>query len=218
MVVQDLLSNQLPEITDINLVNGNGVNGWGGVFGNLLRFLDAPALLVYDKRNVRLQEGWDEVRRMVREQNRVPKWSETPLASLLEEVTARRGQSSQHGDHELRQVLTVLRKQVLATRDPALALRVHLFGLIREDIVDYLPVTSFPKALELGDDWAEVRKQFRKKFGDRATGEKFKDVVGVFESSVKKAIADNMDRVEPELAELADLIRRLVDEQENPPL
>lgn len=213
MVVEDLLSHQIPEISDVNLVNGNGVNGWGGVFGNLLRFVDAPVLLVYDKRNDALEEAWDDVRRVIRERGQIPKWSKTPLARLLNDVSMRRKRGVQSGDHELQQVLKVLRKQVLDSGDTALAKRVHLRGLARDDIVDYLPIDSFPAALGWGRDWSSARERFRAKFGRLANGEKFKVEMGIDEKSVRRAILENADHVDRELAELVNVVRRLAAEQ-----
>lgn len=215
MVLQDILSNQIPEIRDVNLINGNGVNGWSGVFANLLRFMNAPVLLVYDKRNSRLEDAWTEVRSLISARRQIPNWGKTPLAPLLDEVRSRR-KGALAGDHELRQVLTVLQKQVLGRRDIDLALRVHLFGLEREDIVDYLPIASFPEALKFGSDWAAVHNGVRKKFGPHVSGERFKELVRINEKSVQRAISDNLDRVEPELGDLVNMIRRLISLEATP--
>ena len=107
----------------------------------------------------------------------------------------------------------LLQFQVLGTGDPSLVSRVHLFGLERDDIVDYLPVASFPKASALGDNWTSVRQAYRKLNTGGVSGEKFKADLGITEDAVRRAIAGNLDHVDPELARLLGLIRRLVDDQ-----
>jgi hypothetical protein len=83
-----------------------------------------------------------------------------------------------------------------------------LCGLRENDVVDYLPIKSFPKASQYGETWKEVHDRFRAQNKNRS-GENFKTVFEINETSVRRAIKDNADFVHEELGNLANLIRKL---------
>jgi hypothetical protein len=83
-----------------------------------------------------------------------------------------------------------------------------LCGLREDDVVDYLPIKSFPKAAQYGETWTEVHAQFRAQNKYRS-GENFKKLLGIDGTSVRRAIKENSDFIHEELAELTNLIRNL---------
>ena len=206
LVIADVIRQQIPDIPDINIINGNGVNSWGGIIGNSLRLFDAPILLIYDKKSNELEEAWKKVVDQTNENGARPAWAKTGLSRLLSEVENRKNRPH-HGDHELMQILNVFKHHVFKS-DKNLIRRVHLCGLREDDVVDYLPIKSFPKASQYGETWAEVHAQFRAQNKNRS-GENFKKLLGIDGTSVRRAIKENADFVHEELAELTNLIRNL---------
>ena len=206
LVIADVIRQQIPDIPDINIINGNGVNSWGGIIGNSLRLFDAPILLIYDKKSDELEEAWKKVVDQTNENGARPAWPKTGLSRLLSEVESRKNRPH-HGDHELLQILNVFKHHVFKS-DKGLIRRIHLCGLRENDVVDYLPVKSFPKAAQYGETWTEVHAQFRAQNKNRS-GENFKKLLGIDGTSVRRAIKENADFVHEELAELTNLIRNL---------
>jgi len=206
LVIADVIRQQIPDIPDINIINGNGVNSWGGIIGNSLRLFDTPILLIYDKKSDELEEAWKKVVDHTNESGVRPAWAKTGLSRLLSEVENRKNRPH-HGDHELLQILNVFKHHVFKS-DKNLIRRVHLCGLREDDVVDYLPIKSFPKASQYGETWTEVHAQFRAQNKNRS-GENFKKLLGIDGTSVRRAIKENADFVHEELAELTNLIRNL---------
>ena len=206
LVIADVIRQQIPDIPDINIINGNGVNSWGGIIGNSLRLFDAPILLIYDKKSDELEEAWKKVVDQTNENGARPAWPKTGLSRLLSEVENRKNRPH-HGDHELLQILNVFKHHVFKS-DKGLIRRIHLCGLLEDDVVDYLPIKSFPKAAQYGETWTEVHAQFRAQNKNRS-GENFKKLLGIDGTSVRRAIKENSDFIHEELAELTNLIRNL---------
>jgi hypothetical protein len=206
LVIADVIRQQIPDIPDINIINGNGVNSWGGIIGNSLRLFDAPILLIYDKKSNELEDAWKTVVDQTIENGVRPAWGKTGLSRLRSEVEKRK-RTPHHGDHELLQILNVFKHHVFKS-DKTLIRRIHLCGLRENDVVDYLPIKSFPKASQYGETWKEVHDRFRAQNKNRS-GENFKTLFEINETSVRRAIKDNADFVHEELGNLANLIRKL---------
>ena len=206
LVIADVIRQQIPDIPDINIINGNGVNSWGGIIGNSLRLFDAPILLIYDKKSNELEDAWKTVVDQTIENGVRPAWGKTGLSRLRSEVEKRK-RTPHHGDHELLQILNVFKHHVFKS-DKTLIRRIHLCGLRENDVVDYLPIKSFPKASQYGETWNEVHDRFRAQNKNRS-GENFKTLFEINETSVRRAIKDNADFVHEELGNLANLIRKL---------
>lgn len=208
MIIGELLREQVPEVPDINIVMGNGVNSWGAIVANTLRFIDAPILMVYDKRNDALEDAWSEIVTKHRETGTAPAWKKTGLSLLNQELDGRKHRP-QTGDHELTQILKILRHQVYGA-DRSLVSRVHLFGIQPEDIVDCLPISAFPKAAHHGN-WRNARESF-KKSPRRGGGEAFKNEMGIDGDSVRIGMARAGDAVHPELVRLIQYVRTILNQ------
>jgi hypothetical protein len=209
LVISDALRDQIPEIRDVELVNGRGLYAWSGIIANSLRFLDAPILLVHDKRDEQLEDQWKRIQDSFIRTGRLPNWGDTGLSAMLSNLKVRKHKGrSEKSDGELERLLWLLKNNVF-DRDHSQALRIHIFGLDCDDIVDLLPISSFPKANGFRD-WTSAHSDFDKRH-PRAGGEKFKLELDIHDRSVQAAVARNKDAVHPELGRLVDAVRSLLD-------
>jgi hypothetical protein len=209
LIIGDVLKDQIPEMRDVEIVNGGGVNAWSGIIANSLRFLDAPVLLVHDKRNSELEREWARHQGVHRRTGRLPNWGDTGLSAMLTDLGFRRHKGrSNKGDGELERLLWLLKDNVF-DRDQSLASRIFVFGLECDDIVDLLPISSFPKARRFAS-WAAAHDDFDTRH-PRAGGEKFKYEFGIKDRSVGDALKATMDSVHPELGRLCEAVRYLLD-------
>lgn len=209
LIVRDLLSNQIPEIRDLDIVNGHGLYGWSGIVANSLRFLDSPILLVHDKRDGELEEQWRKLQNSYIRTGRLPTWGDTPLSTMLWNIRSRRSNNrSIKSDGELEKLLLLLRNNVF-DRDQNLAPRIYIFGLECDDIIDLLPISSFPKAVRFGN-WATAHTDFEQK-RPHSRGEAFKQEFGITDRTIQNAVAQNKDTVHAELSRLVSSVRHLLD-------
>jgi len=208
-IISDLLEGQIPAIRDIDLVNGQGLYGWSGIFATSLRFLDAPVLLVHDKRNQKLEDEWRKVQETFAKTRRLPDWGSTGLARMLTEIKQRKSDRSwKKGDGELEKLLWFLKNNAFE-RDHAQVERIFIFGLDCDDIVDLLPIASFPKAATFSN-WQDAHAATDVK-NPFAGGEAFKAQFGINIGSVKRAMDQNRDAVHPEFGRLIQEVRRFLE-------
>jgi len=209
LVITRLLENQIPEITDVDIVNGRGVNAWSGIIANSLRFLDAPVLLVHDKKDLELETQWRTLQETFSKTGRLPAWGDTGLSAMLSDLGQRRSEfASRAGDSELERMLWLLRDNVFDA-DHSQAQRLHIFGLDCDDIVDLLPVTAFPKAKKF-TNWSDAHADFRRR-SPREGASKFKSEFGINDRTVREALKKSADSVHPELARLVGAVRELLE-------
>jgi hypothetical protein len=210
LVISDLLKNQVPELNDIEIVNARGLYGWSGLYANWLRHLDAPVLLVHDKRNQELEENWRLCQRQVEETGSLKPWERSWFESERGKAEYRSSRGEwRPGDGELLQVLYLLRDNIFRG-DNLQAKRVHIFGLSCEDIVDLLPISEFENAARSYSCWEDAHREFRKK-SPKGSSKKFKKDLDINEKTVRSALSNNQDHVVPELGRLLGEIRRLLD-------
>ena len=74
--------------------------------------------------------------------------------------------------------------------------RIHLHGVQAADIVDCLPINSFPNTRPFGS-WKKLREE-----NAHLNSNEFKNAFGINNSSVQRAVNDAFDSVHPELQRL----------------
>ena len=208
LLVTDLLERQSIFGDAVNIVNGRGLYAWSGIYANTLKWLSAPILLVHDKRDIELESAWRNFKTNCIELDEIPSWSKTKLSQLLGQLNKRKFEKKQKvGDSETHRLLLLLR-EVVQSGDAVQIGRIHLRGLVCEDIVDLLPIKCFPK---LADhvSWESAHEHFRK-IHPHASGEKFKSDYGINTDSVKKALLASVDNVHEELQRLYNEVKILL--------
>jgi len=204
IVMRNLLKDQIPEIPDIEIANGNSPQARNGIFANMLRFLDSPVLVVHDKRNRELEDNWSALRARFAKDGTLPEWRFTELRKMqLDVKTRRKEKKKRRGDDELETLLYLLQNNVFAEGSEHQAGRLSIFGLECTDIADLLPIQSFPLAHKNHDSWEAAHQEFS------GTGEEFKSKYGIYSSSIEKALEDS-DSIHDELVRLLRHVRELL--------
>jgi hypothetical protein len=191
-------------IDSAEFVNGRGIWAFVGIWENVLRFLNAPVFVVYDKRNQNLEAAWNDYKSLVKRGDSSPDpWNRTIFRKMLSDVyDRRRNRSEEEGDRELEGLLCFLRS-VLESKSVSMrncVERVHLLGLACDDIVDLLPINAFPKASSLGGDWASIRANWLSGQTSRPKGAEFKRLAGIDSRSIQSALEMlTCESLDPEL-------------------
>ena len=197
----------------IDILTQDGLYGLTSFWGNVLSHLDAPVLLVYDKRNQSFEKAWSEIQAFVKKsQISMDIWSQFPaIKDLYSAVRGRMRRSAREfGDTELKcicELVSHISKSPNKKRDVG---RLHFHGIEYPDIVDCLPITSFPKASKSVnnkkfDSWKSLRDEI-----PNMHPEAFKHEYGITNRSVEKASAD-MKSVDEELKRLLARVQGLIE-------
>jgi len=197
----------------IDILTQDGLYGLTSFWGNVLSHLDAPVLLVYDKRNQPFEKAWSETQVFVKKsQISMDIWSQFPaIKDLYSAVKGRmRRNAREFGDTELKCICELVRhisKSPNTKRDVG---RLHFHGIEYPDIVDCLDIANFPKASQSVKNkkfgsWKSLRDE-----NPNMHPEAFKHEYGITNRSVEKAAAD-MKSVDEELKRLLARVQGLIE-------
>lgn len=197
----------------IDILTQDGLYGLTSFWGNVLSHLDAPVLIVYDKRNQSFEKVWSEIQALVKKsQISMDIWSQFPaIKDLYFAVKERmRRNAREFGDTELKCICELVRhisKSPNKKRDVG---RLHFHGIEYPDIVDSLDIANFPKASKSVKNkkfgsWKSLRDE-----NPNMHPETFKHEYGITNRSVEKAAAD-MKSVDEELKRLLARVQGLIE-------
>ena len=184
---------------DVEIINLNGLYGLSNFWRAYLQHEIANVLLVYDKFNPQLEKAWLNI-----QQKRInAKIVENIWANSEIDLMQRQCQQRQRehrfapGDTELN-TLAFLLKEVLISNENQIRniQRLHLHGVQVPDIVDCLPINSFPNTKPFGS-WNKLREE-----NAHLRSSEFKTEFGINNASVEKAVRETFDSVHPELQRL----------------
>jgi energy-coupling factor transporter ATP-binding protein EcfA2 len=199
-------------ISGIEIMNGRGVFSFAGIWENVLRFLDAPVFVMYDKRNEEFESEWKRMsERVLSPQQDLVSWSTSRFAEMLKEVEQRfRDRKTRKGDSELENILKLVRS-VMTSEGVALSKsmsRVRFLGVECEDVVDLLPIRCFPKAIAIASDWPGVHERWAQHRSRPKEQRGFKEHFGINERSIRTAVRSmTKDDIHPELSRVLRSIR-----------
>lgn len=199
---------------DVEIVHADGLFGITGLWRSWLRHETADVILVYDKRNPDLEAEWETLCSGVRNSklkidpwNRYPAIEKTHAACKSRINSAYKDRSRQlPGDTELNKICYFL-KEVVKSGFRSLPLdqfaqslsRIHLHGLEAPDVVDLLPISSFPRATGY-QSWGQLRGNPEH---EELLGTSFKNKFGINSESIGKAIEEGIsNQIHPELQRL----------------
>jgi hypothetical protein len=203
-----------PPVEGVDVINARGIWSYSGIWSNVLRLLEAPVVVMYDKQSAVFEDEWRKFSKAVNTQDPLrPAWRDTGFASMLEDVQSRRREhESQSGDDELANILGFAKSVILddsGLLGPVVQ-RIDFLGLQCHDIVDLLPVSAFPKAIAVGRTWDEVRTWWSQHPRTDRRSTDFKKHFGINERSVKTAVERiDLSDPHPEILRIAEAIRLL---------
>ena len=195
--------------SEIVIVNLEGLHGLSGVWRTYLQYENADVLIVYDKRNVELENEWREIKRKSSNARIVENlWIKYPKINDMLTLCNRRGRErrSISGDTELEKIAYMLKGILTQNENQIKSIkRLHFHGIDVPDVVDCLPIRAFPKANKY-KSWNELREA-NPDLGSR----KFKYEFGINETSIAKAVNEFSDEVHYELQRLHSTIRGIIE-------
>lgn len=164
------------------LMTANGINNYSLAWEICIRLFAMPVLMVYDKRDVRLESCLHKLQNLPRVADA---WTESGLAALSQDLKTSKKQSYRKhlplpdGHHELGKMLDLI-KEVIRNGG---ADRLIIFGLDVPDIVDCLDPQKFKDVT----NWAEAHESARR---ENLNGEGFKKKHGINLDSITRALDD----------------------------
>lgn len=202
-IFNDLLKADVKTSEAIRMFSSAGTFGFTGIW-ETLRLLNAPILIIYDKKSVELETAWTQIQlASLDSKNRLSLWNDYGIKKLFNQVK-RRSKEKIHGDTELRSLLYLL-KLVLESDDCRQnALRIFLHGVAYPDIVDALPVHDFGKGKKY-KSWSDARSEL----GNPLPTD-FKYQMGIYEESVQDSLKRIKNHKDPELLKIREKIHSLL--------
>ena len=164
------------------LMTANGINNYSLAWEICIRLFAMPVLMVYDKRDVRLESCLQKLQSLPRTADG---WTESGLEELSRDLKISKKQSyKKHlplpdGHHELGKMLDLM-KQVIRNGGVD---RLIILGLDVPDIVDCLDPQKFKDVT----NWAEAHESARR---ENLNGEGFKKKHGINVGSITRALDD----------------------------
>lgn len=209
LIFKHLLATNFQIDTEIAWYRMDGLHALPSSWRNELQYEDADVLIVYDKRNIELEKEWSEIKRRSSRAKLVENlWDKYPKINDMLKLCKSRGhvRQSLRGDTELKKIGYVL-EDILTQNENQIKniKRLHLHGIDVPDIVDCLPIASFPKARKY-KTWIELREA-----NSKLSSEKFKSEFDINIASIKKALNDVSDEVHEELQRLFASIKGIIE-------
>jgi hypothetical protein len=151
----------------IHITHATGLDGFQGVWNNMLRLFDAKVLFVYDKKDSEIESKWQTIKDDLKVNPNTAR-PYLPLQQLLNDTKQPKRYSV--GDHEKVKILYLLQD---VCKYKGGIMRVDIHGIAYDDIVDTLPIKHFwNKDNQNIKSWAEAHYKY-------PTGRKFKDAFGI---------------------------------------
>ena len=179
----------------IHITHATGLDGFQGVWNNMLRLLDSRILFVYDKKDSEIESKWQSIKDDLRLNPNTAR-PYLPLQPLLNDF--KRPKSFSVGDHEKGKILYLLQDVCKYRED---IMRVDIHGIAYDDIVDSLPIKHFwNRDNQNIKSWTEAHYKY-------TTGRKLKDA---FEISTGKIlnVLNKIPRLEDK--ELSQVLSKIV--------
>ena len=179
----------------IHITHATGLDGFQGVWNNMMRLLESRILFVYDKKDSEIESKWQTIKDDLRLNPNTAR-PYLPLQPLLNDI--KRPKSFSVGDHEKGKILYLLQDVCKYRED---IMRVDIHGIAYDDIVDSLPIKHFwNKDNQNIKSWTEAHYKY-------PTGRKLKDA---FEISTGKIInvLNKIPRLEDK--ELSQVLSKIV--------
>jgi hypothetical protein len=196
VVLKHLFSGNTEVSRDVRIINANGIKNVRNLWDGHLRLLDCPILVVHDKKISELEDSIMRARSMVGEGSQ---WKDSGLAELRERVRMRGNDPART---ELKNLLDLLETVI---NQGALA-RIRVHGIDADDIVDCLPFDR-PFRTRGRTSWTDAHEKFRA--DGRVNGNEFKQLHNITNDTLREAL-ENAETIDPRLAELYDLILRIL--------
>ena len=209
IIFKSLLARNFQIDTEIAWYRMDGLHALPSSWRNELQYEDADVLIVYDKRNIELEKEWSEIKRRSSRAKLVENlWDKYPKINDMLKLCKSRGHVRQgiRGDTELKKIGHVL-EDILTQNENQIRniKRLYLHGIDVPDVVDCLPIASFPKTRK-HKTWTELREA-----NSKLGSEKFKSDFGINETSIRKALNDVSDEVHEELQRLFASIKGIIE-------
>ena len=217
IIITHLLNSNNIDLASVEISNLRGLYGLTGIWETMFSYQDAPVLVVYDKRNQTLEREWVEIQEKTRKSRlKIDIWTQFPIIKDLYDACYERRKSRNQieGDTELSCIGSLIKNIAMSDDYRRNVQRLHLHGVEYPDIVDCLPISSFPKAhkpdqTNIYDSWQELRDDFSNLKPDT-----FKSRFKINELSVKKVLSSvDLKSFDPELIRL---LHRIVEQIEKP--
>ena len=212
----------------VEVVNLDGLYGLTSTWRTALRHESADVLLVYDKRNVVLEEAWIELvshakKAKVKENllTRFPSINDQ-LESCQRRISEARkaGERLNPGETETKNICHFLIEVVRVAEEmydvqgaARMVGRVHLHGIDLPDVVDALPIGEFPPTRPF-TSWATLRAdESNSNLGADAFKRKFRITLSAVERAAKKSLEQS---IHPELQRVFARIVGIMEVREDP--
>ena len=201
------------EITGVELINARGTWAFEGNWNNVLRYHSAPVLVVHDKRDLRFEKAWAELKeRAGLDGETMPRWSETDFHTMRVEIDDRSTKKkSRRGDDETDKMLKVV-FSIFGGRDgrPSAkdVLRLTFHGIDSPDIIRLLPIDHFLDARRHGS-WEAAEEWWGRQGKGNSWNEEFKKSLKLTTSAVRTALSKTQDGWHSELQRLYDVMTNL---------
>ena len=199
IIFEKLFASSSLETLDAEIINLNGLYGLTNFWRAYLQHEDANVLIVYDKFNSELESAWSGVQQKWKNARIIENlWANSEIERLQRQCHQRqREYRSEVGDTELNALAFLLKEVLMANEGQIRNIqRIHLHGVQAADIVDCLPINSFPNTRPFGS-WKKLREE-----NAHLNSNEFKNAFGINNSSVQRAVNDAFDSVHPELQRL----------------
>jgi energy-coupling factor transporter ATP-binding protein EcfA2 len=173
----------------IHITHATGLDGFQGLWGNLLRLVDNKVLFIYDKRDEEIERGWVRIKENDAASKHGAKAFDPLYRLFLDTKT-----SSKHsrGHHEKLKMLYLLKN---VCESPLDINRVDIHGVEYDDIVDALPFNNFKnsKTPEISS-WEVAHLKF-------TNGSSLKDHFGINLGKIKNVLS-KVKLQDPELEKI----------------
>jgi energy-coupling factor transporter ATP-binding protein EcfA2 len=182
----------------IHITHATGLDGFQGVWNNMLRLLDSKVLFVYDKRDNGIESIWKTIKNgLIVNPNTNNPYS--PLKQLLKDVRQPKGFSI--GDHEREKILYLL-QDVCKYKEGIT--RVDIHGIEYDDIVDTLPIKYFwSKENQHIKSWTEAHHIYK-------TGRPLKKAFNIDTGKIRNVLSKISKLEDPELSKVLKKIEQIL--------
>ena len=203
-IFDDLFKSQIEILQEIYMFTTYGTDGYQGAWEGVIRILDIPLLIIYDKKNNALETAWAEIRAAVADpQNTSNLWRDFGIKTIFSELNDRKKKNIfVEGDKELHSLVWLL-KGVLESDDSRRNVeRIELHGVDYPDIVDALPIWHFRSSYK---SWNEARSS-----NSNIKSTDFKRTMNIRVDTIKGSLAKIKVHSDPELLKIREKVISLL--------
>ena len=203
-IFDDLFKSQTEILQEIYMFTTYGTDGYQGTWESVIRILDIPLLIIYDKKNNALETAWTEIRAAVADpQNTLNLWRDFGIRTIFAELSDRKKKNTfVEGDKELHSLVWLL-KGVLESDDSRRNVqRIELHGVDYPDIVDALPIWHFRSSYK---SWNEARSS-----NSNIKSTDFKRTMNIRVDTIKGSLAKIKVHSDPELLKIREKVISLL--------